>query len=259
MFSWKCKHCDKSIRSSQQHHQNWMGKAVVVTSGGSVVKGEYDGYGRVGAMDVQDLYNEQFAMYHQACYDFCGKPEYEAPSTSAGDQGWGELEPFTYFPPGYDPNAPGMGYRFGGPDEEETPGPDARETHEHEALSVFKELLPLLPEMEFTEDMTLGDVRAELQKRDDARRALSDLEMKVRKIAWDNNRNYPHEEFNPDSEWIQSLYNGHESAQEAAEKYPDKTEHFFEVFCETFARVVRDTNRRREEQAARELLKEAGR
>ena len=64
-----------------------MGKAVVLTQGGSRVIGEYDGYGRIGGMDLSEQIDE-FAMYHKACWELSDKPEFTKPSAHARDQGF---------------------------------------------------------------------------------------------------------------------------------------------------------------------------
>jgi len=90
-FSWECKCCGESMKSGN----DWMGQVVIVSDDDSVVRGEYDGYGRVngrmGELDLQDASGE-FACYHAACYALAGKPDYDGPSHSANDQGCGESE-----------------------------------------------------------------------------------------------------------------------------------------------------------------------
>lgn len=71
-----------------------MAKAVVVDEDGSVVRGEYDGYGRVygkmGELDLRDG-DGHFALY-QKCYQLLGGPKYAGPSENAYDQGCGDME-----------------------------------------------------------------------------------------------------------------------------------------------------------------------
>lgn len=100
-YSWNCPCCGNSIRS--RHSTNatsaWMSKVVVVFADGDRVSGEYDGYGRVGAkLDYEGLEDGKFAMYHRACWELAGKPEFSAPSVYASDQG--------YFVGDYDPPCP---------------------------------------------------------------------------------------------------------------------------------------------------------
>jgi len=88
MFSWDCVACGFSIRDCGVCSEgNWMGKAVVLTPGGSRVIGEYDGYGRVAGMELGDQIDD-FAMYHKACWELADKPEFEKPSRHARDQGF---------------------------------------------------------------------------------------------------------------------------------------------------------------------------
>jgi hypothetical protein len=90
-FSWDCKCCGESIKSGN----DWMGKAVAVSDDGSVVSGEYDGYGRLetrlGEVELVDA-EGHFALYHAKCYTLAGKPGYNGPSRSAADQGCGKSE-----------------------------------------------------------------------------------------------------------------------------------------------------------------------
>lgn len=72
-----------------------MGDVIIVGEDDSVIRGRYDGYGRVlsslGEVDITDA-EGRFACYHTVCYKLAGKPDYDSPSTHAGDQGCGESE-----------------------------------------------------------------------------------------------------------------------------------------------------------------------
>jgi hypothetical protein len=72
-----------------------MGKAIAVSDDGSVVSGEYDGYGRLetrlGEVELTEA-EGHFALYHTKCYALAGRPAYSGPSQSANDQGCGESE-----------------------------------------------------------------------------------------------------------------------------------------------------------------------
>ena len=88
MFSWDCPACGFSIRECRRCTEgNWMGEAVVLTPGGSRVIGEYDSYGGVGGLNLADQIDD-FAMYHKACWELAGKPEFTVPSRHARDQGF---------------------------------------------------------------------------------------------------------------------------------------------------------------------------
>ena len=181
MSSYNCRHCGLSIRSQQGGYKDWMEHAVVVTKRGEVMLGQYDGYGRVGGFDHANYnYGEGFAMYHEDCYEFLGKPEFDGESVGAGDQGWGGHEPVTIFPPGYDPKT------YVSPREREH-GKDkaefnigVRETHDEEALEVLKALLPLLPSLELSSKATVADLLTELQERSEERSAKWHREMDER-------------------------------------------------------------------------------
>jgi len=93
-FSWNCKGCGKSVRSRYTNagHKNWMSQAV--TEKGSFVKGEYDGYGRIGDGDFDLMDAGSFTPWHLACWEHCGSPTlFNGQSTDANDQGYfvGEL------------------------------------------------------------------------------------------------------------------------------------------------------------------------
>lgn len=90
-FSWDCRCCGESMKEGR----DWMGDVVIVGDDGSVVRGKYDGYGRVesrmGEVEIVEA-DGHFACYHAACYKIAGKPDYDGPSRSANDQGCGESE-----------------------------------------------------------------------------------------------------------------------------------------------------------------------
>lgn len=96
-FSYECPGCSQSIRhpGACREESRWMSKAVYIDSEGSRIKGEYDGYGRLGALDLGDNTTDKFALYHQACYKFLGEPSYTTPSKNARDQGHfvGDFDP----------------------------------------------------------------------------------------------------------------------------------------------------------------------
>jgi hypothetical protein len=90
-FSWDCKVCGESMKTGD----DWMGLVTIVSDDGSMVRGMYDGYGRVqtrmGEMDLTES-EGRFACYHATCYALAGNPAYDGPSGSADDQGCGESE-----------------------------------------------------------------------------------------------------------------------------------------------------------------------
>jgi len=90
MFSWNCLACGFSLRECRHcSEDNWMGNAVVLTPGGSILKGGYDGYGQVGGdYNLGHQIDRKFSVYHRACWELVGKPtEYTKPSPYARDQG----------------------------------------------------------------------------------------------------------------------------------------------------------------------------
>ena len=98
-FSWQCRGCEKSILSIYATSTNldrngsagnaWMTKCVALAKNGSVVMGEYDGYGRVdGACDLISGPFENADMWHRDCWEKAGQPDYVGSATHAADQGY---------------------------------------------------------------------------------------------------------------------------------------------------------------------------
>lgn len=95
-FTYRCKHCGHDILDSQSTWKGlneWMSSAVVLTEDGSRIKGEYDGYGRVGSFDGDDLVDGDNVWVHEACWREAGKPDYEdydGPSAGSQHSGYNE-------------------------------------------------------------------------------------------------------------------------------------------------------------------------
>ena len=94
LFSWECKHCNKSILGpfGLPKHLGWMNEAVALlppTSSRlntSVLMGDYDGYGAVAGGSIHE--NGEPEVYHRKCWEHVGKPmEFTAASEGAADQG----------------------------------------------------------------------------------------------------------------------------------------------------------------------------
>jgi hypothetical protein len=63
----------------------WMSEVVVLLQSGSMLMGDYDGYGRVCGVTI----NDEPEAYHRACWEAQGKPtEFASPSEGSDDQGW---------------------------------------------------------------------------------------------------------------------------------------------------------------------------
>jgi len=90
--SWKCLGCHRSLLSMMavdEHltpKQAWMTDAVAIPEGGKLIKGEYDGYGKVGSKRLN--YQDNISCWHEACWKKSGSPGYTRPSQNADDQGW---------------------------------------------------------------------------------------------------------------------------------------------------------------------------
>jgi hypothetical protein len=97
-FSWECKSdtCDhRSIISSYatSGHNAWMINVTAICEDGSILKGDYDGYGRLLRSDGGEIELDGMAdnidFYHTACWEVDGKPtDYKGGSDYAGDQGY---------------------------------------------------------------------------------------------------------------------------------------------------------------------------
>jgi Zn finger protein HypA/HybF involved in hydrogenase expression len=76
--------------NATEDKNKWMKDAVVITPRGSILRGEYDGYGRVDdCEDDFDGFPMDSECYHEKCWEAAGKPtEYTKESRSSADQGW---------------------------------------------------------------------------------------------------------------------------------------------------------------------------
>lgn len=94
-YSSECKCCSHPLlcKAATNEINGWMKNVVVVTPDGSILKGEYDGYGNLlgrsgSELGLGDLIYEA-SVYHEDCWVAAGKPmEYQGPSRYAADQGW---------------------------------------------------------------------------------------------------------------------------------------------------------------------------
>jgi hypothetical protein len=88
-FSWNCVECGHPMLSPMAVNDvnEWMSRVTVIAKDGSILKGEYDGYGRVNGRELD--WQDDPQCYHDACWQKAGKPtEYTTPSENANDQGW---------------------------------------------------------------------------------------------------------------------------------------------------------------------------
>jgi hypothetical protein len=95
-FSWECKKCGVSMRRRDVADNVGHSQVVVIENDGTILKGEYDGYGRVvsasGAereINIDTLGKGEPECYHRKCWEAVGKPtEYTGGSNDAADQGF---------------------------------------------------------------------------------------------------------------------------------------------------------------------------
>ena len=97
-FSWNCNECKHPMLSKYAINDinSWMTNVVVIEAGsGRLMRGEYDGYGRVDGREIRlgewrdssDLVNDP-CCYHDACWVKADKPTSHVPSESSDDQGF---------------------------------------------------------------------------------------------------------------------------------------------------------------------------
>jgi hypothetical protein len=90
-YSWNCNECGVSVISAYARCPvtSWQMDCVAVFENGDVIKGEYDGYGRILSDHGEfELYGD-FALYHRACWEAAGCPtKFTEAAKGAGDQGF---------------------------------------------------------------------------------------------------------------------------------------------------------------------------
>ena len=94
-FSWNCVECGHPMLSVYAVNEinAWMMDVVVHEKNGTVLRGEYDGYGRVGDREIRMEWedHEETALpccRHKACWEKAGKPGYVRGSDGSDDQGY---------------------------------------------------------------------------------------------------------------------------------------------------------------------------
>ena len=91
-FSWNCNECKHPMLSQYAINDinSWMNDVVVITLEGEILKGTYDGYGRVNGESFHEPGNSKYpACYHLACWNMKQRKftEYK-PSEYSADQGY---------------------------------------------------------------------------------------------------------------------------------------------------------------------------
>jgi len=89
-FSWNCKGCNESIKAPFEVPVDieWQNDAVLLCEDGSLVCGDYDGYGRIGGADIE-FKTSNPELWHKKCWEKAGQPmKYSGPSDYAQDQGF---------------------------------------------------------------------------------------------------------------------------------------------------------------------------
>lgn len=95
LFSWDCKACNHPMLSeyATNHINQWMNDVVVIEHDGVILKGSYDGYGRVADDDIRVMFSgreftSEPCCYHKACWEKAGSPIEYSPSQGSDDQGF---------------------------------------------------------------------------------------------------------------------------------------------------------------------------
>ena len=87
-FSYNCNSCQHPMLSEYATNpiNDWMRQVVVIEEDGTILLGEWDGYGRVDQDMVADPM--EVCCYHFSCWLIEGKPLEYKPSLNAPDQGY---------------------------------------------------------------------------------------------------------------------------------------------------------------------------
>lgn len=81
-----CKHPLLSPRATNSTNR-WMTDAVAILENESIIKGEYDGYGNIGGLQI--LADFDATLWHEACWIVAGRPTgYRGPYERSEDQGF---------------------------------------------------------------------------------------------------------------------------------------------------------------------------
>lgn len=90
-FSWDCRRCGHPLLGpaglDPDGTNDWMMDGVALSKRGDRIFGEYDGYGRLDGLELLDMEGEP-EVYHAACFELAGQPEFTEPSRSSDDQGY---------------------------------------------------------------------------------------------------------------------------------------------------------------------------
>lgn len=87
-FSWDCKGCGHPLLSAMAATEDneWMTEGVALLHNGTILHGEYDGYGRLNDHEVDFIVEPE--CWHRSCWIKAGKPKWTSASEGAEDQGW---------------------------------------------------------------------------------------------------------------------------------------------------------------------------
>ncbi|ORB77100.1 hypothetical protein [Mycobacterium timonense] len=88
-FSADCIGCGHPLLSIQATNKvnAWMNWGVAITPDGSILKGRYDGYGRLDCYEY--AVGVDNTVWHEACWRVAGSPmDYRGESAHSSDQGW---------------------------------------------------------------------------------------------------------------------------------------------------------------------------
>jgi len=90
-YSSDCEGCQHPLLSVHAVNgvNDWMVAATVITAGGDLISGYYDGYGRVSNIEVFSSGLQDPTVWHTTCWWAAGEPtDYRGPSRASADQGF---------------------------------------------------------------------------------------------------------------------------------------------------------------------------
>ena len=93
LFSWNCKKCEHSIKSPYNLPTGWgyMNECVLLENDGTIIIGDYDGYGRIeGEHGVYEINwgDSEPELWHKKCWDNEDSPAFSGESEYSSDQGF---------------------------------------------------------------------------------------------------------------------------------------------------------------------------
>jgi hypothetical protein len=88
-FSWNCKGCGESIKAPYDIPTSmlWQNQAVALMPNGTIVIGQYDGYGKM-TYEAAEIPDDGVEWWHYRCWCDAKKPNFTGASDYSHDQGF---------------------------------------------------------------------------------------------------------------------------------------------------------------------------